>query len=240
MTGLAVLAAGTVLAGCNPTSGLSRTTPFSQTGQADAAGATLLQIDSHDIAVTLSAGDGPTVQVSASGNYGGKPPEVSTTRSGTTAKVSATCPDDCQLQLHVTLPASLPVRVDGGNGAIEADTLAGALELHTVDGAITVRSPTGPVTLKSGNGQVSVTGAASKRAEITTADGAVNAAFSTAPADVRVTTGDGAVDLAVPAGSGYRINARSNSSEPQVDLPNTNGAAASLTVATSNGGIRIH
>ncbi|BAJ31569.1 MULTISPECIES: DUF4097 family beta strand repeat-containing protein [Kitasatospora] len=237
MTGLAVLAAGTVLAGCNPANEFNRT-PFSQNGQADATGATLLRIDSHDASVTLSAGDGPTVQVSASGTYAGQAPQVTTTRSGDTATVSASCPDDCQLQ--VTLPASLRVKVEGGNGAIAADGLAGALDLHTSDGSITLRNPTGPVTLKSNNGQVSLTGAASKHTDITTADGAVTAAFGTAPNDVRVTTKDGAVDLSVPPGTGYRIDTRSSSSSPQIDLPSNSGAAASLTVATSNGGIHIH
>ncbi|MCC9311429.1 hypothetical protein LN042_30945 [Kitasatospora sp. RB6PN24] len=54
-----------------------------------------------------------------------------------------------------------------------------------------------------------------------------------------MTTGDGAVDLAVPSNTGYRIDARS-SSAPQIDLPDSDGASASLTVAASNGGIHLH
>ncbi|MGW2962911.1 hypothetical protein ACWDGI_31255 [Streptomyces sp. NPDC001220] len=55
-----------------------------------------------------------------------------------------------------------------------------------------------------------------------------------------MTTGDGAVDLAVPSSTGYRIDAHSSSSAPQIDLPNSDGASASLTVTASNGVIRIH
>ncbi|WP_159026517.1 hypothetical protein [Streptomyces vietnamensis] len=55
-----------------------------------------------------------------------------------------------------------------------------------------------------------------------------------------MTTGDGAVDLAEPSSTGYRIGAHTSSSAPQIDLPNSDGASASLTVAASNGGIHIH
>ncbi|WP_369221127.1 hypothetical protein AB5J52_29020 [Streptomyces sp. R39] len=55
-----------------------------------------------------------------------------------------------------------------------------------------------------------------------------------------MTAGDGAVDLAVPSSTGYRIDAHSSSSAPQTDLPNSDGAPASLTVAASHGGIHIH
>ncbi|WP_234532779.1 hypothetical protein [Streptomyces shenzhenensis] len=55
-----------------------------------------------------------------------------------------------------------------------------------------------------------------------------------------MTAGDGAVDLAVPSSTGYRIDAHSSSFAPQIDLPNSDGASASLTVAASIGGIHIH
>ncbi|WP_369147635.1 hypothetical protein [Streptomyces sp. R44] len=54
-----------------------------------------------------------------------------------------------------------------------------------------------------------------------------------------MTTGHGAVGLAVPSSTGYRIDAHSSSSAPQIDLPNSDGASTSLTGAASHGGIHI-
>jgi hypothetical protein len=55
-----------------------------------------------------------------------------------------------------------------------------------------------------------------------------------------MTTGDDAVGLAVPSNTGYPIDAHGSGSAPQIGLPDSDGASASLTVAASNGGIHIH
>ncbi|WP_294006688.1 hypothetical protein [Streptomyces sp.] len=44
----------------------------------------------------------------------------------------------------------------------------------------------------------------------------------------------------MPSSTGYRIDAHSSSSAPQIALPNSDGATASLAVAASDGGIHIH
>ena len=49
-----------------------------------------------------------------------------------------------------------------------------------------------------------------------------------------MTTGDGGVDRTAPSSTGYRIDAHSSNSAPQLDLQNSAGASASLTVAASH------
>ncbi|MGW3074043.1 MULTISPECIES: hypothetical protein [unclassified Kitasatospora] len=44
----------------------------------------------------------------------------------------------------------------------------------------------------------------------------------------------------VPSSTGYRIDAHRSSSAPRIDLPNSDGASTSLTVAASDGGMHIH
>lgn len=238
-TGLAALATVAAVTGCNPAKELNRT-DYSETSQVDVQPGMVLRVDAKNVGVTLSAGGDSRIQVSATGNYADKAPQVTTSKSGDTATVTAGCPGSCDLQLRITLPASLRVQVESGNSEIVADRLGGNLDLRTGDGAITVKHPTGPVALHSGNGQVKLTDAASPQAEISTKAGAVEASFSTAPRNVNITTKNGAVDLSVPSGAGYNVDAHSSGSTPEVKVPSDRNAAHSLTVSTANGGIRIH
>ncbi|GAA3804242.1 hypothetical protein GCM10022403_042700 [Streptomyces coacervatus] len=199
-----------------------------------------LKVDTPGIGVTLSAGDDAQVRVSATGDYSDARPQLTTSKSGDTATVNADCSGSCDLQLHITLPAAMRAQVESGNSEIVAEGLAGSLVLRTGDGAITVRRPTGPLSLHSGNGQVTLSDATSQQADIATTAGAVDAAFTSAPAKVNIATKDGAVDLAVPSGAGYSVLAHSSGSTPEVDVPNSRGASRSLTVSTADGGIRIH
>ncbi len=180
------------------------------------------------------------MQVTATGDYAGTAPQVTTATSGTTTTVSASCSGNCDLHLKITVPAALAVRVQSGAAAILADGLNGALEMHTDAGAITVRHPHGDLSLHSGAGGISLTDAASPKADISTSDGGVDAAFTGTPGAVTIATGAGGVDLRVPADGGYRITTHSTGSTPQVDLQNSDGAAHTLSVRTADGGIHIH
>jgi hypothetical protein len=82
--------------------------------------------------------------------------------------------------------------------------------------------------------------AASRKADITTENGAVDATFAVAPAAVNVTAKDGAVDLSAPSGAGYDVTTHTTGTTPQVDVPSDRNAAHSLTVTTASGGIHIH
>ncbi|GGV24174.1 hypothetical protein GCM10010260_75730 [Streptomyces filipinensis] len=236
---LTALSTAVVLAGCNPTTALHRTS-YSQTSQLSVQPGMALKVDTPGIGVTLSAGDDSHVRVSATGDYSDARPQLSTSKSGDTAVVNAGCSGSCDLQLHITLPASMSAHVQSGNSEIVAEGLAGSLDLRTGDGAITVKHPTGPLSLHSGNGQITLSDAASQRAGLSTTDGAVDAAFTTAPANVNIATKDGAVDLAVPSGAGYSVLAHSTGSTPEVDVPNSRGASHALTVSTASGGVHIH
>lgn len=238
-TGLAALAITAALTGCNPTKAMNGT-DFSQTNQVDVQPGMVLRVDTPGVGVTLTAGGDSRVEVSATGNYSDKAPQVSATKTGDTATVTAGCSGSCDLQLHITVPATMQVQVKSGNSEIVADGLGGKLDLRTGNGAITTRRTTGPLSLHSGNGQVKLTDSRSPQADVSTTAGAVDATFAAAPTSVNISTKSGAVDLSVPKGAGYSIDAHSTGSTPEVDLPNDRNAAHSLTVATANGGLHIH
>ncbi|MFF2045916.1 DUF4097 family beta strand repeat-containing protein [Kitasatospora sp. NPDC058170] len=213
--------------------------PFDRSWQQDASGRTLLTVKTVGIGVTLSQGDTQEVRITASGDYSGSAPEVSVAASGDHLTVTSGCPGDCSVQLEIVVPAGLASQVDTGDAAIVAGGITGALDLRTTHGAVEVKKSSGPLRVQSKDGAVTISDSTSSDANVATSNGAVDAAFTAAPAKVNLRTRSGAVDLRVPHDSDYYIEARSASSSPEVRLPTDRNASHSLVVETDSGGIRV-
>ncbi|MFF7358772.1 MULTISPECIES: DUF4097 family beta strand repeat-containing protein [Streptomyces] len=239
--GLAVLVAVIALAGWGTVELLRPNHPYTHSWQADASGRKLLEVHTDGMGVSLSPGDSSHLEVKATGGYDDGAPQVSVKPSGQGLSVVGTCPGGgCSVQLHIKLPADLAVKADTGGPAISASDLKGRLDLRTGSGAIDVDNASGPLNLHTGDGAVTLADSRSARASVTTGAGAVDAGFVSAPTDVNIATGDGAVDLRVPHGSRYYIDATSSDSTPDVQLPVDRNAPHQITVKTHSGGIQVH
>jgi hypothetical protein len=240
LSGLAVLVVVVALAGWGITELLRPNHPYSGSWQADASNSKVLDVRTDGMGVTLRAGDTSQVEVKATGGYDDKAPDFSVKPSGQSVEVVGKCSGDCSVQLHITLPAGLAAKVDTGGPAISATGLTGALDLRTGSGAIDVDKTSGPLTLHTGDGAVTLNGSRSPNASVTTGNGAVDATFASAPTSANIQTQDGAVDLRVPHGADYYIDAKSSGSTPDVKLPVERNAAHELIVRTHSGGITVH
>lgn len=241
LSGLAILVVVVALAAWGITELLRPEHPYSGSWQADASNSKLLDVRTEGMGVTLSAGDTSQVEIKATGGYDDNAPDLSVKPSGDTIAVVGTCSGGgCSVQLHITLPAGLAAKVETGGPAIKATGLTGRLDLRTNSGAIDVKKASGPLALHTGAGAVTLTESRSPKASVTTGNGAVDATFADAPASVNIQTHDGAVDLRVPHGADYYIDAKSSGSTPEVKLPVERNAAHELTVKTHSGGIKVH
>ncbi|GAA3804128.1 hypothetical protein GCM10022403_042580 [Streptomyces coacervatus] len=239
--GLAVLVAVIALAGWGTVELLRPNHPYSGSWQADAGGRKLLEVHTDGMGVSLGPSDSSQVEVKADGGYDNDAPQVAVKRSGQGLSVVGSCPSGgCSVQLHIKLPADLAVKADTGGPQISVSDLKGPLDLRTGSGAIDADNTSGALTLHTGAGAVTLAGSRSPSASVTTGDGAVDAGFVSAPTNVNIATGNGAVDLRVPHGSRYYIDATSSNSTPDVKLPVDRNASHQITVKTRSGGIQVH
>ncbi|UFQ18560.1 MULTISPECIES: DUF4097 family beta strand repeat-containing protein [Streptomyces] len=212
---------------------------YSSTHTANAASGTLLRVDTRG-GVTLHAGRGSKIHVTATGDYADTPPKVSVKSSDKTTTVTGSCGDDCSLNLDITLPAALAAEVSSGPGQITGSDLTGRLALTTDAGAIDLTGPRGPLVLHTSSGQVDVKNARPTAFEARTEQGEVRATFATAPTTTDVTTDRGSVDLALPPHAGYYIQAQSKTGTPHITLPWKRDGKHTVTVHTNEGGVEIH
>lgn len=122
------------------------------------AGVTRLVLQSPRGPVTIEAGDQPGIEITAQIVLGGideadvarqeQAVRLTLETAGTEARFSLHLDDNGRrprYELRVRVPKTLPVRVDGGRGRIEATRVAG-LELAGYRGEIWTEALTGPVT----------------------------------------------------------------------------------------------
>ena len=186
------------------------------------------------------------VHLLAHGTYLGTKPTITATTSGGVTTIVGTCGNQglftrCSLDLTVTLPATLPLRVTGKNGSIAASGLTGPLTFETTNGAIKTSGSEGRLDLRSTNGAIRVLDARSGEATATTTNGTVELSFDAAPTRVEATSTNGAVTVRVPVDTAtYFVSAHTtNGSINDSEVPSDRGSNRTITARTTNGNVTI-
>ena len=173
--------------------------------------------------VNLSGSEGSRVVVREKLRWMWRKPHVSTSVEGSTLTVSAECPgtstlNRCKADLDLAIPFDADVVVRGDSGDISAERLAGHLELTTESGDVAGRD-LNPATAKA-----------------TTDAGNVDLEFATQPVSVHANSDSGDVDVTVPAGGEYRVDATTTAGDVKVEGILRNDHAGRTITATADAG----
>lgn len=173
--------------------------------------------------VNLVGSEGARVMVRQKLRWIWRKPRVFTHVDGTTLTVSAQCPGSstlnrCKADLDLAIPFDADVVVRGDSGDIAAERLAGHLDLTTDSGDVAGRD-LNPTVVTA-----------------TTDAGNVDLDFATQPVSVRANSDSGDVDVTVPAGGEYRVDATSDGGDVQVQGILRNDHAGRTINATADAG----
>lgn len=139
-----------------------------------------------------------------------------------------------------------------GSGAIRATGIAGAIGARTGSGSISLtQAGSGDVQVKSGSGSVKVHGVKGAL-QASTASGHITVQGELA-GDWQLSTSSGGIDIDLPAGQGFQLDASTTSGRIETDFPVTvtgpvnrrslrgasGGGGPLLQVRTTSGGIEI-
>src|SRR5689334_1137149 len=191
-----------------------------------------------DVQVTQAAGN--TLRLAGKARYSLIRSDVTwhTTPSGVT--VSPQCLffiGICSFGFHAVLPAGKravlsdgsgnlalrgltgPVTVNSGSGDVRANGLTGTVSLQDGSGNITGGALSGPkVTLKDGSGDIAIDSLESLNVVVTDGSGNIDLTFTKAPARVRVSDSSGDVNVVLPRGVRYQVNATTASGNRNVSV----------------------
>lgn len=174
-------------------------------------------------AVHLHGTAAPRVMVRQELQWLWRRPHVQTSVTGSTLTVSARCPDGgpinrCKADLDLAIPFDADVAVQGDSGDIAAERLAGHLQLTTDSGDVT-GNDLNPISVRA-----------------TTDAGNVALGFSTQPVSVSANSDSGDVEVTVPAGGEYRVDATTDAGDVTVEGILRNDRALRSISATADAG----
>jgi hypothetical protein len=218
-----------------------------------------LSAGAADVQVTQATGS--TLRLTGRATYSLFRSDVTwqTTPSG--AIVSSQCHffvGICSFSFHAVLPAGKravlsdgsgnltlrgltgPVTAGSGSGNVRATVLTGTVSLQTGSGNITGSALSGPkVTLKAGSGNVAFDSLESQDVVVTDGSGNIDLTFTRAPTRVKVTNSSGNVNLVLPRGVRYQVNATTNSGNRNVGVLQTSAPDHVIVVTDGSGNVSV-
>ncbi|SDK15433.1 Putative adhesin [Cryobacterium psychrotolerans] len=211
----------------------------------DLAAGRSVSVEIPNAALILGASDDDDVHVTMRGTYLGAAPTLEASTSGGVTTIGGGCPRQwfnfCQLEVTVTLPASLPLTAAGENGAITTSGLTGELSLHTTNGRIEATGTESRIDLRSTNGAIRVREATSAEVSAGTTNASVDLGFLEPPDEVVARSTNGSVTVRVPVrGVRYSITARTtNGSTNTNSVPGDRDSEHRIVAETTNGSVSV-
>ncbi|MET0191521.1 MAG: DUF4097 family beta strand repeat-containing protein [Pseudonocardia sediminis] len=215
-----IVAAFAVLAGCGSPAAAQTESATESVGAVDR-----VEIEADTGSVSLRPGPQGSAQVQRTLRWTGEEkPEYTQSVSGTTLTITARCPvadERCSTDLVVTVPPAAASRTTVSTGDIAVDDLTGAQDLTASTGRIT------------GTGL----GAAPVAARATT--GQVSLRFAAAPPSVDAEATTGNVDVRVPVGPVYQVQAQVTTGNSRVEVADTPGADHRISARSTTGNVSV-
>lgn len=178
--------------------------------------------------VHLVAGDGP-VSVTETARYSDdKPPTGHTVDGGTLTLTEGECRHErsvngrCQVDWEIHAPAGTNLTLHGGAGDF------------------TVTGFSGTVSAEVGSGEVRGERLTSRSVTAKAGSGGIDLGFAGPPDQVKATSSAGGVDIELPGGIGYDVDARSSTGDPDVNVTQDDNSPHKVDARTGAGSIEIN
>ncbi len=165
---------------------------------------------------------------------------------------------NCSFSFHALLPAGKravlsdgsgnlalrgltgPVNVGSGSGNVQANELTGRVSLQNGSGNITGGALSGSkVTLKDGSGDIAIDSLESLDVVVTDGSGDISLTFTKVPTRVRVSDSSGDVNVVLPRGVRYQVNATTDSGNRNVGVLQTTAPDHVITVTDGSGDVSV-
>jgi hypothetical protein len=189
--------------------------------------ASQLQLDAHSGRVTVTAGNGP-ISVTESFTYSDDKPATSHSVDGDTLNLKE---DGCQHERAINGRCEV-----GWDIHVPAGT---TLSLTTRAGGIAVTGMSGQIDAKTNAGGVRARSLASKNVTAKTNAGGVDLQFTQVPDQVQATSNAGGIEIVVPTGASYAVQADTNTGHPDVEVTQADNSTHKIQAKTNAGGIEI-
>jgi hypothetical protein len=197
---------------------ISRTDPYESPDNGRPHAVSAVEVDAGSAEITVTTGPAGQVTMNGDLTWSMKQPKIERTWDGDTLKVHTRCDgfvdeflQNCQVDLKLTVPAGVRLKVKSGSGPIKVSNLTGPVDLQGGSGSVKLYGLKGTVKAKVGSGEIQASQLSSSDAYLKSGSGTVDAEFTAAPQRVKASAGSGSVSVTVPEGARYRVTGGSGS-----------------------------
>ncbi|MER7462350.1 hypothetical protein [Streptomyces sp. NPDC097981] len=176
-----------------------------------------VEIDAGSADVHVSPRSDRQVTYQAAVRWSAAAPRIEESWLGDTVKLTPRCPAvgalveagiGCSVDLAVTVPADVPVKVTAGSGTAVISGLGGAVDAEVGAGVLRLNALRGPLRASIGSGSLEASGLTSPQADIRAGAGSAVAGFVAPPERVTARAGAGRLRLTVPTATRFRVTAK--------------------------------
>jgi DUF4097 and DUF4098 domain-containing protein YvlB len=140
-------------------------------------------------------------------------------------------------RLRVAVPRSANINAQSGDGSIRAESIEGKLVLHTTDGSVTGTRLGGEIQIRSGDGSIRLDNATGKL-DLETDDGSIG--VEAKPTVLRLRTGDGSIRTTIEPDAVMADNWDITTSDGSIVVTLPGLFNAELDAETSDGAVRTN
>ncbi|MET9962702.1 hypothetical protein ABZ128_27150 [Streptomyces sp. NPDC006326] len=204
-----------------------------------------LEIDAGSADVRVTPRSDAQVAYRADARWSVAAPVIEESWLGDTLKLKPRCPGvaavleagfGCSVDLGVTVPAGVAVKVRAGSGTVDISGLGGAVDAEVGAGRLRLSALRGPLRASVGAGSLEASALTSAQADIRAGAGSAVARFLAPPERVTARAGSGRLELTVPTATRFRVTARAGAGRCEVARGMHDPAAAGeLDIAADSG-----
>jgi DUF4097 and DUF4098 domain-containing protein YvlB len=215
--------------------------------QFDAATIKVVEIANGEGSVTLNAG--AVAKVDAEKVKFGKDCELTLAQEGERLVVKvehkkslfSSLRGDCEVNLTVTVPASVDTKLRVGSGDAKLAGLKGAVAFESGSGDVAIDGEIAKLEGKTGSGEVTVKGLTAGDVDVKVGSGEIDLAWLKAPSEgkVSLTAGSGDVTVRLPADAKVRTHLRAGSGTVSNELGETADAKLDISATIGSGDLAI-
>lgn len=184
-----------------------------------------LVVDDSAGRVNVTVGDGP-VQVTETMRYGRQRPTTAHTIAAGTVHLSS---GDCWAVFDRGCEVGFDVRVPAGT----------TVEIRANAGAVSVQGPVGDLQVTADAGEVRATELTNAHTTVRANVGQVLLRYESVPSNVEVYANAGDIEVRVPGGTAYTVDARAQAGHREIAVPTDSGSAHRITVDSHAGRVRV-
>lgn len=204
---------------------------------------TNLSLELENVSVEIEPGPAGQVRVVRDLEWSTFRPEVRETWEGDTLRIKMDCPIEivqpCHASYRLGVPEQIPVSVNSGGGYVAVRERTGKIDVDLSGGGVRLDDTSGDVNVTSVAGDVWIVGSRSKSVVVKADAGDTYLAFTAPPTNVEARTTAGNLNIQVPRGADYLVDAENVAGSREVSVEQTAGALHRIYARNSAGDLSV-